>query len=102
MKEKKLTSLLGLAQKAGKIVSGELAVEKTVRAGKAKVLLVAADASDATKKNYRDMTTYYKIPIYEGLSKQQMGLSIGKANRAVLAIIDDGFSRVIAKTLLDD
>lgn len=43
-------SLLGLAQKAGKIVSGELAVEKAVRSGKAKLIVVAADGSDNTKK----------------------------------------------------
>ncbi|MEN6411139.1 MAG: ribosomal L7Ae/L30e/S12e/Gadd45 family protein [Veillonellales bacterium] len=100
MKEKKLTSLLGLAQKAGKIVSGELAVEKAVRAGKAKIVVVASDSSESTKKNYHDMAAYYKIPIYEGLSKQQMGLCIGKANRAVVAIIDEGFSRIVADALL--
>ena len=41
----KQLSLLGLAMKAGKVVSGEFAVEKYVKEGKAHLVLVAEDAS---------------------------------------------------------
>lgn len=97
MNEDKFLSLLGLAQKAGKLVSGELAVEKAVRAGKAKVVIIAQDSSEGTKKNYRDLTAYYKVVLYEGLSKQQLGLAIGKAGRAAIAITDTGFCKSIIK-----
>ncbi|SEO79991.1 L7Ae/L30e/S12e/Gadd45 family ribosomal protein [Propionispora vibrioides] len=99
MKEQRVMSLLGLAQKAGKIVSGELAVEKAVRSGKAKLIVVAADGSDNTKKAYQNMAAYYKLPFYEILSKDVLGQCIGKHNRAALAVIDEGFSRSLDSIL---
>jgi len=95
--EQKLVSLLGLAQKAGKIASGELSVEKSIRTGKAKLLLIAADSSEGTKKKYRDMSKYYQVPLYEQLSKQQLGNCIGKEYRAALVVLDDGFSNALLK-----
>ncbi len=101
MSEQKLISLLGLAQKAGKIASGEVAVEKAVQSGKAKLLVIAIDSSENTRKGYRDMALYYKVPLYERLTKEQLGNCIGKAHRAALAILDEGFSGVIVKTMMD-
>lgn len=97
--EEKIASLLGLAQKAGKISSGELAVEKAVKSGQAKLLIIATDCSAATKKSYRDMTTYYNVELYEEFSKEQLGACIGKVYRAALAVIDTGFSTAIKKLL---
>lgn len=92
-------SLLGLAQKAGKLASGEFAVEKAVKSGKAKLLLVAADASEATRKNYHDMATYYHVPIVEDLAKEVIGASIGKGQRAAIAVTDIGFCKSLLKLL---
>ena len=97
--EQKIASLLGLAQKAGKLVSGELAVEKAVKSGQAKILIMATDCSAATKKNYRDMTTYYKVEMFEIFSKEELGTCIGKVYRASVAVIDVGFSKAVRKIL---
>ena len=101
MNEKKLSSLLGMAQKAGKIASGEFAVDKAVKSGKAKLILIAADISENTRKSYKDMSVYFKIPCYEVLSKQQLGLRIGKDRRAALAITDQGFTKAIIGIILE-
>ena len=50
----KVISLLGLAERAGKIASGEFAAEKAVKIGKARLIIVAEDASDNTKKKFSD------------------------------------------------
>ena len=97
--EQKIASLLGLAQKAGKIVSGELAVEKAVKSGQAKILIMATDCSTATKKNYRDMATYYKVEMFELFTKEELGACIGKVYRASVAVIDVGFSTAVKKIL---
>lgn len=97
--EQKISSLLGLAQKAGKISSGELAVEKAIKSGQAKLLIIAIDCSVATKKSYRDMTTYYNVELYELFSKEQLGTCIGKVYRAALAVTDAGFSTALKKLL---
>jgi len=99
MNRARLVSLLGLAQKAGKLASGEVAVENAVRAGKAKLVLIAADASDNTKKSYRDLAAYYQGAYYEGLSKDELGHAIGKPSRAALAVTDVGFGRAIGEAI---
>lgn len=89
--EQKLLNLLGLAQRAGKIISGELPVEKAIRAGKVKLILLAQDSSDGTKKSFSDMAQFYNITLHYVLSKQTLGRCIGKDYRAVIALNDTGF-----------
>lgn len=97
MKQDKLLSLIGLAQKAGKIASGEFSTEKAVKSGNAFCVIVALDASDNTKKNFNDMCTYYQVPIYYYGNKVSVGNAIGKEFRASLAVLDEGFAKSVAK-----
>lgn len=99
MNEQKLMSLLGLAQKAGKVSSGELAVETAIRSGKAKLLLVACDASANTQKGYHDLARHYQVECYVQLTKEQLGRCTGKAQRAALAVTDSGFCAGVKKIL---
>ena len=54
----KVLSMLGLAAKAGKVASGEFSTEKEVKSGNACLVIVAEDASDNTKKMFRNMCKY--------------------------------------------
>ncbi len=88
-------SLAGLAAKAGKVVSGEFAVEKAVKTGKAFLVVIARDASENTRKKFYDMCSYYQVPIYTIGSKEELGRAIGKEYRASLALTDENFSRAV-------
>ena len=92
-----ILSLLGLAMKAGKCVSGEFTVEKTVKDRKAKLVVIAVDASAASKKNYKDMCTFYHVPLIEEGTKEDLGHCIGKEFRAAVAVCDTGFAEGIIK-----
>lgn len=92
MKPDKVLSMLGLAAKAGAIASGEFSTEKSVKEGKAFLVIVAKDASDNTKKHFRDMTTFYEVPMYEYSNKEMLGHAIGKEFRASLAINSENFA----------
>ena len=92
-------SLVGLAAKAGKVVSGEFATEKAVKSQKAPLVLIAEDASENTKKKFRDMCTYYQVPLYIIGSKEELGRAIGKEYRASLALTDENFSRAVIKKI---
>ena len=52
MKNDKVLSLIGLATKAGRVVSGEFATEKEVKCGKAFLVMLALDASENTISQY--------------------------------------------------
>lgn len=95
----KQLSLLGLAMKAGKVVSGEFAVEKHVKEGKAYLVLVAEDASNNTRKSAHDMCTFYKVPIYDIGTKEELGRAIGKEYRALIAVTDENFAQAMTKKL---
>lgn len=90
---------MGLATKAGKVVSGEFATEKSVKSGKALLVLVADDASENTKKKFRNMCEFYEVPIYFLADKEGIGKSMGKEIRASLAIEDENFATAIIKIL---
>lgn len=99
MNIRKELSLLGLAAKAGKIVSGEFATEKAVRAGKTFLVLAAEDASENTRKKFKDMCTYYEVPFYIIGSKEELGTAIGKEYRASLGVVDENFAVAMVKKL---
>jgi len=99
--DKKLLSFLGLAAKAGKIMSGEFQTETAVKSGTAHLVLVATDASENTKKLFRDKCSYYRVPFYELGTKGELGAAIGKEYRASLAIVDEGFAKAVQKKIME-
>ncbi|WP_429373103.1 L7Ae/L30e/S12e/Gadd45 family ribosomal protein [Paenibacillus sp. DS2015] len=95
----KTLSRLGLAMRAGKIVTGDEIVLKTIRSSEAKLVVLAGDASLNTQKKFRDKCGTYKIPLLIGFDRESLGTSIGKPNRVVLAITDQGFAEMISKPM---
>ena len=99
MTNDKVLAYLGLATRAGKIQSGEFSTEKSVKADKAAMVIVAEDASNNTKKKFTNMCTFYKVPIYIYGTKETLGASIGRELRASLALEDTGFCNAIKKQI---
>lgn len=97
--EKKVFSYIGLAAKAGSLLSGEFMTEKSVKEGNAKLVIVAEDASNNTKKMFTNMCTYYKVPIYFFGEKTKLGHAIGKEFRASLVLLDKGLADAVEKQL---
>ena len=95
----KVLSLIGLAMKAGRCTSGEMMTENETKAGNAKLVVVASDASENTKKKFRDMCKFYRVPICFYGDKDTLGHAMGKEFRASLAILDEGFADGILKEL---
>ena len=98
-KDQKVLSLFGLAARAGRIASGEFQTETAVKAGTACVVIVAEDASDNTKKLFRDKCSFYKIPVFIYGTKEELGHAIGKEYRASLAVLDPGFAGAVMKKI---
>ena len=99
MKNNKVLSLVGLATKAGKTVSGEFSTEKSVKSGKSFLVIVADDASENTKKKFRNMCEFYDVPVYFLSDKETVGRAMGKEFRASLSIQDENFAKAILNEL---
>lgn len=95
--QNKIFSYIGLATKSGTIKSGEFSTEKAVKEGRAKLVIVAVDASDNTKKKFSNMCKFYHIPLFFYGEKTQLGHAMGKEFRASLALLDEHMSDAVIK-----
>ena len=93
---KKLLSLIGLATRARKVVSGEFSTEKSVKSGRSRMVIVSEEASDNTKKMFTNMCAHYKVPIYLFGTKDELGHAMGQEFRASLSVEDAGFAKSMA------
>ena len=94
-----VTFALGLAQKAGKLASGDYAVRSALKNGKAKLLLVAADAAENSKKDMYFMAEMSDTPVVECLTRDELGWAIGKAKRTAVVVLDNSFANMIKKNI---
>lgn len=100
VQQDRILSAISLATKAGKTVSGEFSVEKAVKEGKAKLVVVSAEASDNTKKMFKNMCEFYKVPAYFYGTKEGLGHFMGKEFRASMAVTDEGLAKAVEKQLV--
>jgi len=89
-------SHLGLAMRAGKLASGEEPVLKAIRSGEAKLVILAQDASDNTEKKLTDKCESYQVPLVIGFTRYELGGAVGKPERVMFAVTDQGFAQMIA------
>lgn len=99
MQQDKILSMLGLAARAGKIASGEFSTEKAVKSQRAFLVVVSVEASENTKKMFRNMCVFYQVPMYLYAPKEALGHAIGKKYRASLAVLDEGFAASLIEKL---
>lgn len=90
--------MIGLAKKAGKIVSGEEQCEKEIRKNKSELIIIANDISKTGQKAITNICTHYSVDWIMCLSKSELGNAVGAAcDRTVLSINDRGFADAILK-----
>lgn len=95
----KICGLLGLATKAGKIVAGTDICLQEIEKKNVKLIILATNAADRTKKTFKQKCKDFNIEIYEGLTIEELSSSIGKPNKAIVGIKDKGFAQAINKII---
>lgn len=94
-----LLNMLGFAQKAGKIVSGDQAVLEKIKRGRVKLVIIAADAAENTRDKLSATAGRENVPCRVIGNKIQLGGAVGKSPRAAVAIMDPGFAVKIAQLI---
>ena len=95
MANNKQAFALGLAQKAGKIVSCDFAVKGALKSGTVKLLVVATDTAPNSKKELCYLAAQAGVPVVELLTRWELGSAMGKGQRAAAAIIDSNFASML-------
>jgi ribosomal protein L7Ae-like RNA K-turn-binding protein len=88
--------MLSLCQRAGKLVTGDDTVLAAVKNGTAILVIIASDASDNTKKRFSDKCSFYNVECRIVSDRAELSGCIGKYNRTVFAVTDEGFAKQIA------
>ncbi|MGL5540468.1 MAG: L7Ae/L30e/S12e/Gadd45 family ribosomal protein [Erysipelotrichaceae bacterium] len=91
-------NFLGLAARARKIATGEQ-VLKSIQSQSAKLVIIAADASDNTKKKLTDKCTFYKIDYVFVETSAELSQAIGQFNKVAVAVLDEGFAKKLQTSL---
>lgn len=96
-----ILGLLGLSRKAGKLAFGEEQVRDMVASGKCRVIFLAADAGDSTRRKVERHDI--RVPILTlPWDKETLGDAIGiRRECTVCAVNDIGMANAIAGKLID-
>ncbi len=88
----KILNLLGLAQRAGRLISGEDLVVEAIQKGQAKLVFLAHDAAANLTKKITDKSKTYQVEVVTAFSTLELSAAVGKA-RKVLVVTDAGFTK---------
>ena len=95
----KLYGIIGLATKAGKLTAGTDACLEGIEKKNIKLVIIATDASDRTKKLVKEKCEQFNVSVYEILTIDEISKSIGKPNKAIIGIKENGFAEKIKKII---
>ncbi len=96
MVEAKVKNLLGLAMRAGKVVSGEENCNISIKKD-SHLIIVARDASANTTKKFINRCKFFNVPLRLAATKRELGMAIGRGDRAVVSIADKGFAKELIR-----
>lgn len=99
MENNKLLSLLGFAQKAGKLATGDETCELYLKRKKVKLILLASDAAENTLDKWLRTANTHNVPAYIIADREALSQAIGKVNRTVVAVLDSGFAKQLEKLM---
>ena len=97
----KLLGMLGLAKRAGKLSVGAFVCDKMIRSGRARLVILACDASQNTKKSVTDSCKYYNIKMIEISDMSALGHATGGGEKAVVSVNDNNFARAISDIICE-
>lgn len=95
----KVNGLLGLSAKSGNILAGTDLVLDEMFKKRVKLVILASDASEKTKKNMKYYCDKANVEIVIYGTIEENSKAIGKKNKAVLAIKDRSLADAIKKVI---
>lgn len=96
----RIIGLIGLANKAGKVIGGGSMVSDALKnRAKPALVMVASDVSESIGEKIILLANVHKVPHRTLISKDDFGAILGKAPRSALAIKQCGFVTQLLKAI---
>lgn len=91
---------LGLMRRAGRLSTGEESTGQAVRVGKARLLLLASDASPNARKRAEAFALRGRLPLLTLTDdKGTLSDALGIPPAAMFAVCDEGFAKALQEKL---
>ena len=102
MDSNRILSLLGLALRGNHLAVGEEPVEAMARARDARVILLASDAADNTRRRVEHFADagqciWLRVPF----TKDEIGRAVGRSSAAIVAVTDIGLANAVVHRLAE-
>ncbi len=100
MNVKGILTLMGFAQKAGKLAAGDAAVDNFLQKGKVALLILSEEVSENKKRDWQLKAELAETAMVTlNASKLEMGLAVGMSPRGIIGIMDKNMAEAIMKKL---
>lgn len=99
---RRILGMLGISAKAGKMVCGTDATIEDIERQRVKLVIVAKNASEKTKKNIKYICDKNDITILEFGEIDEISKTIGKNNKAIIGIKSKSLSKEIEKLIKEN
>ena len=84
----KFFNFLGLIKRSGNLIEGYSKCDEQRNKRNFYLVILCDEASNSTKKKFRNHCTEKNIPLIEGFTKEELGASIGREEIKILAVVD--------------
>lgn len=92
-------ALLGLARRAGALERGTGSTRRAVKDGRARLVLLAQDASEAQRDKVLKLLRHRETPRVILGSRAELGAAVGSAPVSAVAVTEAGFASRLANQL---
>lgn len=86
-------NFLGLAKKSGKILEGYSKCNEERNRSKLFLFILSPDASESSRRKFKNHCKENNIPYIEDFSKEELGLAVGRAEIKILAISEENIAK---------
>lgn len=95
----KVLQLLGICQRAGKVKSGNFLCGEALKAGQAKLVLLAGDAKGNTRHQLEERCLARGVPLRTYGDRESLGHAMGKELRSCAAVTDGGLAQSLMREI---
>lgn len=90
-------ALLGMARRAGQLVSGTETVSAAIRRGQVALIVAATDLSPKTKERLTRLAQAHRVRLLFGASRAELSAATGQASRGVFGLTQKDLANAIGR-----
>lgn len=95
----KVLTLMGFAKKAGKLVTGANAVQRSILFGKSALVIATTDAGDSIKNKMKRLCEENEVNYIVFGNSVDLSKATGEENKVIFSVEDLGFAKSIMEKI---